>query len=321
MLRFLIICVLFCVAVESVFALVRTPSKQIATELHHILETRSRIDTVSGSLDDVRFRDKYLYEIETFAQKYATSWSTLALRPTIDRSLWYRLRIQDYSLSCEITALRIVLERLAVLVSETDILTSIPQFPQPYSTGGIWGDPDIEFVWYYTGGQTKKTGYGVYEAPLARYAQSYSLRTRIINETSYTGWLSANRHLSELIEILDDPRSHVILWWDWCTDPLYDDGFFPKWGKSILRSFPLPARNRCWRDTSQRTLEWQTPTGKKIVWLSWEHAFVLLGYVGSKKRPSHIIVWDTYTGRHVYTYAEWMRKWSEMQYRSLIISQ
>ncbi len=58
-----------------------------------------------------------------------------------------------------------------------------------------------------------------------------------------------------------------------------------------------------------------------MVGLSGEHAFVLLGYIGSPSRPSHLIVWDTYTGRHIYPISEWMRKWSLIQYRSLIISQ
>jgi hypothetical protein len=208
-----------------------------------------------------------------------------------------------------------------VIVTERQILLDIPYFAQPYSTGGIWWDPDIEFVGYYTGGQAKQTGYGIYEAPLALYAQTHSLDTRIINQLLYTGWSTPANHLWELLSTLDDPDSHVILWGDWCTDPDSEDGFFSKWGKSILRSFPLPARNRCWRDASERRIRWQTPSGKQFVWLSGEHAYVLLGYIGKIKNPTHIIVWDTYTGRHVYPYAEWIRKWAEMQYRSLIISQ
>jgi hypothetical protein len=89
----------------------------------------------------------------------------------------------------------------------------------------------------------------------------------------------------------------------------------------MMYLFPLPARNSCQVSSSKRLMKWITPAGKKIAWLSWEHAFVLLGYVWSIKKPTHIIVWDTYTGRHIYPYSEWMRKWSLLQYRSLIISQ
>jgi Peptidase_C39 like family len=171
---------------------------------------------------------RYFEYLDNFVEQYAAPFRVFALRPTIDRSLVYQLHIQDYALSCEITALRIILDRLGIMVSERDIFASIPQFPYAYSTGGIWGDPEIEFVGYYTGGQAKQTGYGVYEAPIAEYAQSYSLRTRIINQSSYSPSYSRTTHIGELLSTLDDPHSHVILWGDWCTDPTIEDGFFPK---------------------------------------------------------------------------------------------
>jgi hypothetical protein len=36
--------------------------------------------------------------------------------------------------------------------------------------------------------------------------------------------------------------------------------------------------------------------------------------------PTHIRVWDTDTGYHLYPVVEWMRKWEAMDYRSIIIS-
>jgi hypothetical protein len=66
-------------------------------------------------------------------------------------------------------------------------------------------------------------------------------------------------------------------------------------------------------------LRWTTPEGKVIDAISGEHAFILLGYIGSLEKPSHIIVFDTDTGRHIYPYSEWMRKWALMEYRSLLI--
>ena len=322
MLRFLCFFLIISASVWLTHGAPRVSSIDMAWDLSRILQSRVIIESLSGTgRTYTAFTRAYLQDLGAFAAKYAAPFRVFALRPTIDRSLAYRLYIQDYALSCEITALRIILDRLGIIVSERDIFASIPQFPFVYGSGGIWWDPEIEFVGYYTGAQTQQTGYGVYEAPIAQYAQSYSLHTRIINQSSYSRWSTRITHMWELLSTLDDPRSHVILWGDWCTDPASEDGFFPKWGKSILRSFPLPARNRCYRSASERILRWQTPSGKQVVWLSGEHAFVLLGYIGKKEKPTHIIVWDTYTGRHVYPYAEWMRKWSELQYRSLIISQ
>ncbi|MBC7498519.1 hypothetical protein H7170_02635 [Candidatus Gracilibacteria bacterium] len=323
MIRFFIVLFTVFVPLSLVSALPRIAPMEISRDLMNILQGGSQLaDMRSESGVDVGLISaKYFHDIDIFTHKYSLVFQSLVLRPTIDRSLSYQLHIQDYSLSCEIAALRIVLDRLGVIVSERDIFASIPQFPQAYSTGGIWGDPDTEFVGYYTGGQTKQTGYGVYEFPLAQYSQIYSLHTRIINQASYTGGFDSTAHIGELLSILDDPKSHVILWGDWCSDPVSDDGFFAKGGKSLLRFFPVPARNRCWRSASERILKWQTPLGKNIIGLSGEHAFILLGYVGSKNKPTHIVVWDTYTGRHVYPYDELMRKWSLLQYRSLIISQ
>jgi uncharacterized protein YvpB len=262
---------------------------------------------------------KYIHDIALFAEKYMNALSVLALTPTVDRSLLYHLHIQQYSLSCEIAALAIILERLGISVTEQDILSHIPQFPSIYASWGIWWDPDIEFVGYYTGGQTKQTGYGVYEFPLAQYAQRYQLHTEIANV--HSGGLSPEEHMKTLLASLDNQNIHVLLWWDYCTDPMSEDGILNTGGRVIARFFPIPARNHCLRSSRDRQMNWKTPAGNDILWLSGEHAFVLLGYVGAKNKPTHIIVWDTYTGRHVYPYDEWMQKWSLLGYRSLIISQ
>ncbi len=244
----------------------------------------------------------------------------LSFRPHIDRSLMYRLHIQKYSLSCEVAALQIIMSALGMQVSEDDIFSQIPQYPFPYASGGIWWDPDHEFVGFYTGWQAKKTGYGIYEAPLANYVRMHNYSASIMHQSMYSGTMNPETQMSLLLQALDTTDTHILLWWDWCTDPQYEDGVLRKWGSWILEFFPLPGRNHCDRFADARQLKWTTPQWKSIIWLSGEHTFVLLGYVGTYKKPSHIIVWDTYTGRHVYPYAEWMRKWSRMDNRSLLIS-
>lgn len=111
-----------------------------------------------------------------------------------------------------------------------------------------------------------------------------------------------------------------MLWADWCTDPRYEDGIVSRDRTQIMRAFPLAAKNTCSRLNLDRRFTWQTMEGKIVEALDGDHVFVLLGYIGKKENPSHIIVWDTDTGRHIYPLREWMRKWSLMDNRSLIIT-
>ena len=293
----------------------------MARDLNSILISRANIDTTNKKIPKyIVISRKYLRDLDAFWKKYITPLWVFSLRPELDRTLSYHLRIQHYSLSCEIAALRIILWWLGIVVSENDIFSEISIFNSPYMAWGIWGDPDREFVGLYTGSQSKKTGYGIYEKPLATYTKKYDLVTEIINQDSYTGWLNAHTHLLKLLQKIEDKNTHVLLWWDWCTSPDREDGILKSWGKWIIPLFPLPAKNTCRLKAVDRIMNWQTPDGKQISGLSWEHAFVLLWYIWSSTRPTHIIVWDTYTWRHIYWYHEWMRKWSLMHYRSLIIT-
>ena len=297
-------------------------NKELAKDLSWLMISRASIESLSGTGRTYKaFSKQYLENLEWFFKKYSTPLHVLALRPTVDRALSYRLRIQQYSLSCEIAALQIILNRLWIGVNEDDIFLSIQKYSFPYSSGWIWWDPDMEFVWLYNGKQQTTTGYGVYAPPLAKYAQIYSLKTEILDQSNYDYRYTSESHMEYLLQLLSDKDSHILLWWDYCTDPVFEDGVMNAgWKKLIFEFFPLPARNNCTMPYEKRIISWVTPEGKEIVWLSWEHAFVLLGYVWTTKNPTHIIVWDTFTGRHVYPYSEWMRKWSTMQNRSLIIS-
>ena len=111
----------------------------MARDLTGLLESRVSIESLSGTGRTYRaFTQRYFQDLDTFVTRYATPFRVFALRPTVDRSLSYRLRIQQYSLSCEIATLRIILERLGVVVTENEIFAAIPQFPFAYSSGGIW---------------------------------------------------------------------------------------------------------------------------------------------------------------------------------------
>ena len=86
----------------------------------------------------------------------------------------------------------------------------------------------------------------------------------------------------------------------------------------------MNAKNTCASLDKDRTITWNSvgPNLEKIPVsaLNGEHAFILLGYVGMIDSPTQIIVWDVNTGKHTYPTTEWMRKWSKMQNRAIIIS-
>ena len=318
---FILIVSLFFIWFWDIYAAANISHKEMARDLNSILLTRTTIDATNTKVPKyIVISRKYLRELDAFWKKYITPLWVFTLRPELDRTLSYPLHIQQYSLSCEIAALRIILGWLGLSVSENEIFVNIPIFRFPYTEWGIWWDPDKEFVWMYTGSQSKKTGYWIYENPLALYAKKQWFATEIINQYSYTAWFNQHKHLVSLLQKIKDKNVHVLLWWDWCTSPSFEDGILKSGGKWIIPFFPLPARNTCKAKESERIMNWTTPEGKQISGLAWEHAFVLLGYIGKVSNPSHIIVWDTYTWRHIYSYGEWMRKWSLMQNRSLIIS-
>lgn len=239
--------------------------------------------------------------------------------PTFDISSKFQFVIQKYKLSCEIAATQMTIKSLTnINISEDDIFRSLRVMPEPLSSEGIWWDPDVGFVGSITGSQYLKTGYGIYEKPIAKYLTSLGFVTETGNMMDGQNIIPRKRLIKLFDAIESDKR--VILWWDWCTTSSSDDGIVKKVDTYIVNNLPISAINPCGRSHEDRILSWKTPSGKEIQWLSWEHAFLLLWYLGKKDSPTHVVVWDTYTGRHVYPYLEWMRKWWTMQYRSLIVA-
>ncbi len=245
--------------------------------------------------------------------------STWSLRPTFDVTMRYTPYLQKYALSCEIAALSMILKSLWSPKSEDQIISLLPHFPEAFS-GGIWWDPDKEFVWSITGSQRKFTGYWVYPYPLSKVLdKDISHEIYTLSPSIPERKILAKGKMKEYLNGLKSGR-HVILWWDWCTRKEYEDGILSGSKSQIIRFFPISGKNECERDIWDRYMSWLTPEWEKITWLSGEHAFVLLGYIGKKENPSHIIVWDTDTGRHVYPIDEWMRKWEMLDFRALLMS-
>ena len=116
----------------------------------------------------------------------------------------------------------------------------------------------------------------------------------------------------------------VQLWWDWCTNPIFEDWIIDKTeidAKKVALWYSW--KNYCSTFKKERKLEWYYKDWelyKKHIGLIWEHAFYLLWFEWKIDNPSKIIVWDTDTWYHKYDIKEWMRKWGRMDYRSIIIS-
>ncbi|MBP9779958.1 C39 family peptidase [Candidatus Gracilibacteria bacterium] len=305
---------------NSIGTSAKSGEDMLYTSLSYTLESILKSDTnilkmgyTGNLLSRIDAYRKGIYnEAEEIYPLIPSVWSK---RPSMDTTYLYSPYIQKYPLSCEIATIKMILGSYGQRRSEESIYRAIPRDYSALS-GGIWGDPDEEFVGSLTGTQGGRTGYGIYEAPLAKYLSNEGYATEIINNSSHTRQLRPKQHLIYLINQVQ-LGSRVILWGDWCTESADEDGILPKGGKSILQYFPISAKNYCTRSSEKRKFSWQTPENRTINAISGEHTFILLGYIGSLDNPTHIIVWDTYTGRHIFSYDEWMRKWELLDYRSL----
>lgn len=153
---------------------------------------------------------------------------------------------------------------------------------------------------------------------------SYGLKNERINQKDYEHLgLTPETHLTQILTALES-GSMVQLWGDYCTTKSLDDGFLTEVDQSTVDVFGLNAKNPCASESKDRIITWkgvdknlniQTHTA-----LIGEHNFFLLGWKGKKSNPTHVIIWDTISGRHVFPVAEWMRKWKTMDYRSIIVS-
>lgn len=279
--------------------------------LWHQIDQEKRMD-IKNSLQEKR--------IELMSETLriqGTLKARLTEKPTLDMTRKYRLFLQKYNLSCEIAALRIVLETISKkTITEDEIFSNLPTFPGE-KQGDIWGDPDRYFVWDIRGKQSNFTGFWVYAPPLQDF-----LKTKWINSWIYGSFDGRNISPSErLTTILSSLQSwyHVILWGDYCTLPTFEDGIIPYTDTYVSKFLGIASVNRCKQTPEKRRLVWKTPEGGDIIALSGEHAFVLLGYFWDITDPTDIIVWDTKTGKHIYKIDEWMRKWKLLDYRSLIV--
>ncbi len=248
----------------------------------------------------------------------------------------YELTLQKKSLSCESAAAADILETFfRKSIHEDSVISLLPKWshyntlPQEHPDGiKIWGNPELWFVWHIdhssdiTAKQKLMTWYWVYEAPISDVYQDYWFYTEIFNESKHNSVIWPDMHLRYLLEKLQN-GSMVQLWWDWCTKIEYDDGILESKNDGNIGWY-VSAKNTCYNVDDPRELKWKYYDRnwklQEHIWLDGEHAFILLWWKGDIKNPTHIRVWDTDTGYHLYPKQEWMRKWEKMDYRSIIIT-
>lgn len=247
-----------------------------------------------------------------------------------------RKHIQEYTYSCEISATSDILSTIKQkIIREDELIKKIwkswfGKSSQKHTNGRtIWGNPNEGFVWnihvdekWIQASQRRMTGYGVYEQPIAQLYSEYGVNSKIINYKNHTADYTPKQHLTELLTELE-AWNFVQFWGDVCTNPLYDDGEINlnEMSQAHIVAGKI-GKNNCWSWKLNRDITWYYKQNGKLVkhtGLIGEHNFYMLGYRGTKENPNHIILWDTQTGEHMYPTAEFMRKWSAMDYRSLVI--
>jgi hypothetical protein len=196
----------------------------------------------------------------------------------------------------------------------------------------MWWNPNKWFVWYIDqykwrdALQYKYEWYWVYEKPIQDLFSKYQIKSKIINKNNYNNSFSKKDHLKTLLIELNN-WNFIQLWWDYCTTPNIDDWIIKlksnqKLTKEQIKKW-INAKNICYKDWNyNRQIIWYYLENEKYIeikWLNWEHAFYLLWYKWWIENPTHIIVWDTYTWKHIYSIKEWLRKWELVENRSLII--
>lgn len=249
-------------------------------------------------------------------------------------------RIQQKSLSCESSATSdIISKRLWKNITEDDIIEILPK-SEYWKTAWfeddnrIWWDPNKWFVWIIDkipisnlkALQRKYQWYWVYEKPISEVYDLYNIKNTIINkENRY--YLNLNSQEEHLVYLLKEfyNWADIQLWWDRCTYPEYED-----WIKEVKYKLTqkdlekwINWKNKCIYPFKDRILTWYIKEDdwslKEHKWLNWQHAFYLLWYKWSIIDPTHIIIWDTNTWKHTYETKEWLRKWSKMDDRSIVI--
>lgn len=288
------------------------------------------IDTINKN--DIDLIVKYNWKVYNHRYRYSPKFlNNFSIYDSIKLK-----RLQKKPLSCELSVTADILSHLmSQTINEEEVLSKIDNkylniLPFTYQDKLFWWNPNVWFVGYidYYGEKNEKptqrdmTGYGVYERPISKVYETYWFKNEILTKENYNLDFDSKKNLTYLLKNLS--RWNMIqLWWDWCTREEYDDWTISKYDINQEKvDDKIYAKNYCTTTLEDRKIEWYYIENfelKKHTWLIGEHAFYLLWYEWWVENPTKIIVWDSDTGYHKYDTEEWMRKWSLMDYKSIIV--
>jgi uncharacterized protein YvpB len=107
---------------------------------------------------------------QTFNQSFTTELPSILVKTP-----FYK---QPYSLSCEATALKMVLARLGITSDEMTLVQDMGYNPRPRNmTDNTWDDPNQMFVGDING-IFGKTGFGAYGEPIVRAAEAHGRKAK-----------------------------------------------------------------------------------------------------------------------------------------------
>lgn len=313
---------------------VSTSNSKLATIINDKVNKKLYLDIVDKTNNfniDIFFN--YKWETRKFTYKYDPKF-----KENLDILNKIKIkRLQKRPLSCELSVTADILTYIKwYKITEDKVFekidnTYLDKLPYTYENRLFWGNPNKWFVgymdYYWDNNLIKPTQrwltwYGVYEKPISEVYDLYWVKNDIITKDNHNDSFTANSHLTFLLKNVAK-WNMVQLWWDWCTREEYDDWTIDKMQINQEKvNQKIYAKNYCPTTLNDRKVEWyyiEDYKIKKHTGLIWEHAFYLLWYEWWVTNPTKIIVWDSDTGYHKYDTIEWMRKWSLMDYKSIVI--
>jgi uncharacterized protein YvpB len=126
---------------------------------------------------------------------------------------------QTYSMSCESSALRMVLAYRGVSVTDLDVLNRLNYAPRARDTNtNTWDNPYDMFVGDVTGVQNT-TGYGVYAGPIAAAARSFGRSAADYTSVS-ANFISGHVHNNEPVIIWGYNQVAILDSWNTPSGPV-----------------------------------------------------------------------------------------------------
>lgn len=238
-----------------------------------------------------------------------------------------KLHIQERNLSCEAAATTDILSTILKKdIAEKDILAKmkkdITYWKPSYKNSEwklIWWDPSNGFVWEMDWHQYNLTWYAIYEKPMSEIYTDYWVKTELYNKfENKLGLKNTKEALSFMLKELVK-WNYVQMWWDYCTDPDFEDWNIDRKITTEESLNWLSQKNFCYSFYNERVVTWYTEEWKEIKAWKQSHNFVLLGYIWDINNPEKIIIWDTQTWKHIYPTAERLRKWELNDARAIIV--